>query len=194
MVMPANQSLHRRAVAILRDVPRLMSVLETARTLELPDWLLFSGAVYQPILNHLTGRDPEHGFKDYGLGYFDGSDLSYGGEDEIIRRAATVFDESVGGLAEVRNQARVHLWFEARFGHPYAPLSSTAEALTRFTSPTFAVGVRLESDGDLTIVAPFGLDDLFALRLRPRAGVEPAGFERTAASATSRWPELRMID
>ncbi len=35
-------------------------------------------------------------------------------------------------MVEVRNQARVHLWFEAHFGEPYTPLSSTAEALRRF--------------------------------------------------------------
>ena len=63
---------------------------------------------------------------------------------------------------EVRNQARVHLWFETKFREPYGPLSSTAEALERFASATFAVGVRLESDDRLQIEAPFGLADLRA--------------------------------
>jgi uncharacterized protein len=62
--------------------------------------------------------------------------------------------------------------------------------LSRFTSATFAVGVRLESDGRLHIEAPFGLADLFALRLRPNPRRQMFGFERTAASAISRWPEL----
>lgn len=41
-----------------------MRVMETARRLALPDWLIFSGAIYQPVLNHLTGRPPEFGLKD----------------------------------------------------------------------------------------------------------------------------------
>ena len=45
-------------------------------TLRLPDWLVFSGAVYQPVLNHLTGRPSYYGVKDYDLAYFDGADLS----------------------------------------------------------------------------------------------------------------------
>ncbi|HEY1432209.1 MAG TPA: nucleotidyltransferase family protein [Stellaceae bacterium] len=65
---------------------------------------------------------------------------------------------------EVRNQARVHVWFEGHFGEPYTPLSRTAEALERFVSPTFAVGVRLELDDRLHVAVPFGLADLFALR------------------------------
>jgi hypothetical protein len=90
-------------------------------------------------------------------------------------------------------KARVHLWFETRFGEPYTALSDTAEALARFTSTSFAVGVRLEADGELTVRAPFGLEDLFALRLRPNPTRKTAGFARTAQSALRRWPELIVV-
>lgn len=184
-----TRGLHDRLEAILRGAPSLMAVLATARDLDLPDWLVFSGAVYQPVLNHLTGRDADYGIKDYDLGYFD-PDTSYEAEDAVIRRVAAAFEPPLRELVEVRNQARVHLWFEGKFNEPYAPLARTAGALERFVSPLFAVGVRLESDDRLTVVAPFGLEDLFALRLRPNPTRPTNGFARTAASATARWPEL----
>jgi len=87
----------------------------------------------------------------------------------------------------------VHLWFEAKFGEPYGPLSCTAEALQRFTSATFAVGLRLEPEDRLHIEAPFGLADLFALRLRPNLRRQTVGFARTSAEVQRRWPEL-VID
>ena len=90
----------------------------------------------------------------------------------------------------IRNQARVHLWFEAKFSEPYGPLSCTAEALERFASATFAVGVRLESDDRLHIEAPFGLADLFALRLVPNPYRKTVGFDRASADVRRRWPEL----
>src|SRR5690606_19954924 len=121
----------------------LMQVLRTARALGLPDWMVFSGAVYQPVLNHLTGRAAEFGLKDYDLAYFDAADLSYEAEDVVIRRVAAACPPPLNELVEVRNQARVHLWFEDHFGEPYDPLGCSAEALERFTSATFAVGVRL---------------------------------------------------
>jgi hypothetical protein len=96
-------------------------------------------------------------------------------------------------MVEVRNQARVHLWFEAKFGEPYAPLSCTPEALERFASATFAVGVRLESDDRLHIAAPFGLADLFALRLVPNPYRKTVGFDRASADVRRRWPEV-VID
>jgi hypothetical protein len=186
-------SLAERLEAIVRAVPSTMTVLEKARDLDLPDWLVFSGAVYQPVLNHLTGRAPDYGIKDYDLGYFDPSDTSYAAEDAVIRRVAAAFESPLKEMVEVRNQARVHLWFEDKFGEGYAPLSHTAEALTRFVSPLLAVGVRLEGDGRLSILAPFGLDDLFALRLRPNPHRITQGFARTSASAKARWPEIEVV-
>lgn len=186
-----SQDLTARLETILRAAPSLMRVMETARELDLPDWLLFSGAIYQRALNHLTGRDPDYGIKDYDLGYFD-PDVSYEAEDAVIKRVAAAFEPPLRELVEVRNQARVHLWFEGKFGEPYAPLGFTAEALGRFTSATFAVGARLEPDGRMTIIAPFGLEDIFALRLRPNPTRKTNGFQRTAQAAQRRWPELTI--
>ncbi len=183
-----------RLEAILRRAPRLMQVLETARALDLPDWLLFSGAIYQRVLNALTGRDLDYGIKDYDLGYFDPADTSYEAEDRVIKRVAAAFAPPLRAAVEVRNQARVHLWFEGRFAEPYAPLADTAEALTRFVSPTFAVGARLEADGRMTLVAPFGLDDLFALRIRPNPGRTSPNYPAIAEAARRRWPELTVED
>lgn len=182
--------LEGRLEAILRASPSMMQVLRTTRDLDLPDWLIFSGAVYQRVLNHLTGRDADYGIKDYDLGYFDASDTSYEAEDAVIRRAAAAFEPPFDALVEVRNQARVHVWFEGKFGEPYAPLASSAEALERFVSATFAVGVRLEHDDAMRIFAPFGLDDLFAPRMRPNPFRKTNNFARTAAGLKARWPEL----
>ena len=121
--------LEARLERIVRAAPSLMQVLETACALDLPDWLIFSGAIYQRVLNHQTGRDPDYGIKDYDLGYHDAADISYEAEDVVIRRVAAAFEPPLRDLVEVRNQARVHVWFEGKFGEPYPPLSCSAEAL-----------------------------------------------------------------
>jgi hypothetical protein len=189
----SEREFRERLTAILHATPPLMQVLSVARHLCLPDWLVFSGAVYQPVLNHLTGRPLDYGIKDYDLGYFDASDLSYEAEDAVIRRVKAAFDEPLRSMVEVRNQARVHLWFEAKFGEPYSPLSCTAEALQHFASATFAVGIRLERDDRLHIEATFGLADLFALRVVPNPYRKTVGFDRAAADVRRRWPEV-VID
>ena len=102
-------TLEHRLEEIVRTGPTLMAVLTTARELDLPDWLIFSGAVYQRVLNSLTGRDLDYGIKDYDLGYHDASDISYEAEDAVIRRVAAAYRPPLDALVEVRNQARVHL-------------------------------------------------------------------------------------
>lgn len=178
--------------AILRANSRLMTVMELARDLALPDWLIVSGAVYQSVWNHLTRRDLSYGVKDYDLVYFD-PDTSWDAEDVFIKRAAAHFPPPFDALVEVRNQARVHLWFEGKFGEPYEPLTSSAESLTRFVAPAFSVGARLEADDSLTIEAPFGLEDLFAMHLRPNPLRGLArGWARATGSAKDRWPEVTV--
>jgi hypothetical protein len=189
----SEKEFRERLTAILHGTPPLMRVL-SARHLCLPDWLVFSGAVYQPVLNHLTGRPLDYGIKDYDLAYFDASDLSYEAEDPVIRRVKAAFDEPLRSMVEVRNQARVHLWFEGKFGEPYPPLSRTADALECFASATFAVGVQLEPDDQLHIEAPFGLADLFALRVVPNPYRKTVGFDRAAAGVRRRWPEVVIYD
>jgi hypothetical protein len=188
--------LETRLVDIIRGVPTTMQVLRTIRDLQLPDAMVFSGAVYQPVWNHLTGRAPDYGIKDYDVAYHDDSDTSYEAEDVVIQRVAAVFDEPLKSLVEVRNQARVHLWFEKKFGadEPYPPLLCSADALKRFVATAFCVGVRMEADERLSVFAPFGLEDLFALRLRPNPlRVKGAGgWERTTGSAQARWPEITV--
>jgi len=187
--------LEAELATIVRGDAGLMHVLKTVRALDLSDWRLVSGAVYQAVWNARTGRPAGYGVKDYDLAYFDGSDLSYEAEDVVIKRVAAAFDEPFRSQVEVRNQARVHLWFHNRFGEPYAPLPSTDEALGRFVAPTFAVGLRLEADDRLSIAAPFGLDDVFDLTIRPNPNRPLArGWAKAVDSARARWPELTVIE
>jgi len=186
-------SPEQRLEQIIRASPRVMTVLEGLREVGLPDHWLVSGGVYQTVWNALTGRDPDYGIKDYDAVYFD-PDPSWDAEDVWIKRVAAHFGPPLDALVEVRNQARVHLWFEGKFKEPYAPLTSGSHCLQRFVCPAFSVGVRLEEDGRLAIAAPFGLEDVFAMRLRPNPNRPLAtGWERVTTSARARWPECEIV-
>lgn len=193
--MTDSPDLTARLIEIVRADPGLMHVLRGVRDLDLPDWRVVSGAVYQSVWNARTGRPAGYGIKDYDLAYFDAADVSYDAEDVVIRRVAAAFDEPFRSQIEVRNQARVHLWFENRFGEPYEPLHSTDAALSRFVAPAFGVGVRLETDDAITVAAPFGLEDVFALTLRPNPHRPLAkGWSRAVENARARWPELTVVE
>ncbi|WP_341023412.1 nucleotidyltransferase family protein [Brevundimonas diminuta] len=187
-------TLEARLTEIVRADAGLMHVLTVMRKLDLPDWRLFSGAVYQAVWNAQTGRPVGYGIKDYDIGYFD-ADTSWDAEDAVIKRVAAAFKPPLRDQVEVRNQARVHLWFEGKFGEPYDPLTCTDDAPARFVAPAFAVGVRLEADDGLSVVAPFGLEDVFAMTIRPNPTRGLAkGWERVIANARGRWPEITVVE
>ena len=186
--------LEDRLKAIVRADPGLMQVMATVRGLGLNDWRIFSGAAYQAVWNAVTGREAGYGIRDYDLGYFD-PDTSWDAEDAVIRKVAAAFEPPLREMVEVRNQARVHLWFEGKFGEPYEDLTGTDEALGRFVAPAFAVGVRLEDDGAVSVAAPFGLEDVFNMVLRPNPNRPKAkGWAKAVENARTRWPEIRVVE
>jgi len=187
------QTQHDALEAIIRNSPLLMDVLRGMRALALPDTLLGSGAIYNTVWNVLTDRPPLTGIKDADVVYFDDSDLSYEAEDAAIRRAAAQFAD-LPIPVELRNQARVHIWFPQKFGTPYPQLKSSAEMMLYFASRTHAVAVRLEDDGRLGIFAPFGLDDIFSFRVTPNPALDNAATHAAkAARAKAVWPELTVV-
>jgi hypothetical protein len=178
---------------ILRADPVAWPAFEQARALGLPDWMIVSGAIYNTVWNALTGRPPGYGIKDIDLFYFDASDLSWEAEDAVIRRGETVFT----GLplpVEIRNQARVHLWYESRFGRQCPAYESSAHSLTCFASRSHAVGARLGDDDTLEIHAPFGLDDIFAMRVVPNHALDNRETHALKGErARTMWPEVTVL-
>jgi hypothetical protein len=190
--MPDASSHEDSLCAIIRIDEDLMHVLTHARSLVLPQWRLVAGCLYQTVWNHQTGRLRGTGIKDYDLIYFDERDLSWQAEDAVIKRAAHRFGAL--GPVEVRNQARVHLWFEQRFGMAYTPPHSADKALTRYASAVHAAGVRLEDDWRLDIVAPFGPDDLFNMIIRPnRALANGPSHNAKGQRVKAIWPQVTVL-
>lgn len=178
---------------IVRSSPLLMEVLAGLDDDTLPDHLLVAGAIYNLVWNRLTGRPDLTGINDIDVFYFDDSDLSYEAEDVVIQRLARRFAK-LPLPVQVRNQARVHLWFPQKFGIPFTPLGSSSEMLSLYASKTHSVGIRFEPDDTLRIVAPFGLDDIFSFRIVPnRVLMNKPAHEAKAARAKSVWPELTVV-
>jgi hypothetical protein len=117
-------------------------------------------------------------------------DLSWDAEDAVIGRAAELFVD-IPDLVEVRNEARVHLWYEQHFGVPAEPFTSTTDAVDNFASTTCCFAITQDSHGQLQVYAPHGYDDLLAQRMRPNPRLAPREvYERKAARWTKEWPGL----
>lgn len=183
----------QRFLADIRRSRYNRAILEAWEELALPDGWLVAGCLFQTVWNLRSGRAPEDGIKDCDLFYFDGDDLSAEGEARVQARADRILGP-LGVPVEVKNQARVHLWYQDWFGHPYPQLANSKQGIDRFLVPSTCVGVRRVA-GDDEIYVPNGLAILYAGVLAPNPLVPHLQlFRDKAASYRSRWHWLQVLD
>jgi uncharacterized protein len=194
------------AALILAD-PWRRSVLGAVRALALPDWAVGAGFVRNAVWDHLHGfaaptpparvssraglpktaagrnRPPD----DVDVLFFDPADDTRDREAALERQLAAALP---GVPWSVRNQARMH----RRNGD--RPYTDTEDAIRFWLETATCVAVRLEADGRLTVIAPFGLDDLMALRSGPtargREGYDAYLARMRAKDWPARWPKVRV--
>ena len=175
-------------VAMTNEVNR--EILKRLPSLGLDDVWLVSGSLFQTIWNVATGRAASYGIKDYDIFYFD-TDTSFEAEDAAIRRCAEAFAD-IGAEIELKNQARVHLWYEAKFGTAYPPLRSSCEGIDRFLAPACMVGIA--ADGK-SVYAPHGFADIESMTIRPNRAPNFSAerYKEKAARWMEKWPELTVL-
>ena len=173
--------------------PTVAAVLERAPSLGVSDWWLTAGVLFQSVWNGLTGRDPAAGVRDADLFYFD-PDTSWEAEDAVIRRGAELFAD-LPVPVEIRNEARVHLWYADRFGVPAAaPFRDCRDAIDAFAAVCCSYGVTVDAGGRLRVHAPYGYADLFDMVVRPNPGPAPRHvYEGKAVRWCSEWPQLTVL-
>lgn len=175
---------------ILRSDPVTWRALQESRALDLPDWWIVSGAVYNTVWNHLSGLPSGTGIKDIDLFYFD-PETSWEAEDRVIRLGMQHF--SADPPVEIRNQGRVHLWYRDHFGHPMRPFADCADGIRNFASTTHAVGVQLDDADTIAICAPFGLEAMFDMRMVPNTlNLNRKTHETKAERAKTIWSDLTI--
>lgn len=187
-----RMSTLERFVADVRANRCNRAILDRWEALGLPDGWLVAGCLFQTVWNLHDGAAPEAHIRDYDLFYFDGSDLSEPAEQRVQARVDAVLGD-LGIVAEAKNQARVHLWYEEHFGHPYPRLTSSRDGIDRFLVPATCVGLRRDGDGQPQLYAPHGLPLLYAGKLTPNPLTDHRDlFLAKARSYQARWPWLTI--
>jgi hypothetical protein len=178
----------------VRRNPVNAALLDRLPGLGLPDAWLVAGCLVQTLWNLRQGRPAGEGIKDYDIFYCDTADLSWEAEDRQIRRVAEALADLPARI-ELRNQARVHLWYAERFGPGYPALQSSRQGIDLFLIDCTRVAVQVGADGRPVVYAPSDADDLRNGVLRPNLlNHRPALFAAKAASYCERWPFLRVAE
>lgn len=183
-----------RLRTLIRSSPWVMDVLRAARACDLPDWLVGAGILRNLVWDEMHGGFDPANLRDVDVAFFDPGDLSTACEKEAESALRFRLPDVPW---DAKNEAAVHLWYERRFGVPVAPLTSSADAVGTWPETATAVAVRLYAAGELQVVAPCGLGDLFRgiCRRNPRrVTVEEYRLRLQRKRVAQRWPEVRIVD
>ena len=177
-----------QVLALIADDRWRMDVLRAARSLRLPDWAIGAGFVRSRVWDWLDGDRRATMPSDIDVLYFDPTNLSEAREAEFERRLSSLMPEAWS----VTNQARMH----AVNGD--GPYRSTEDALRNWLETPTCVAVRLDADDRLRLLAPWGLDDLFAMVVRPtpNGAARPDLYRRRIAGKgwDRIWPQIQVVD
>jgi hypothetical protein len=180
---------------IIASDPDIAALLAAMRTFDAPDLWLVSGVLFQTVWNVLEGRPRGHGILDIDLFYFD-SDTSEEAEDRWIKPATRHFAFAAREV-QLRNQARVHVWYPQKFGVPYPQLHCSCDGIRQFLMPACMIGIRPLLEGGFEIYAPLGLDDIFDRLIRPNPlwqGPRRPRYLEKAARYMRDWSSVRFAD
>lgn len=182
----------RALESILKKSPIVSKALNRAERLDLPNWYLGAGCIAQTVWNHLSSEEPAAHIKDLDLAYFDPNDLSEKSEARREEEVEALFRD-IPIKVDVKNQARVHLWYEEHFGHPIEPYPSIEAAISSWPTTATCIGVRMQRD-DLIVYAPYGLNDLFDMIARPnKVQITEAIYIKKVDRWKTCWPKLQII-
>ena len=150
--------LFRQLQSMVSSDSQRMHVLRLVRDLQLPDCWVAAGFVRSCVWDSMHQRSPSPLSHDIDVIWHDPLQATPE-RDAILESMLRERDGTLGW--SVKNQARMH---SRNADRPYL---SAPDAMRHWPETATAVGVRLGDQAEVEINAPFGLDDLFTLVVRP---------------------------
>ena len=164
-----------------------METLKVASMLSLPDWCLAAGFVRNMVWDQLHEFNEPTLLTDVDLIYFDPHNIDPDNDLQYERQLKKACDLPWS----VKNQARMHV------RNDDLQYASTSDAMSYWVEVETAIGARLNADGKIIIIAPFGVTTLFdkCITINEKR-IKRAEFKNRINEKCwlKIWPDLRVVD
>ncbi len=191
-----NSDIHTQ-IKLLENVIMSSEMINMAVTrakqLNIDNYYIGAGCVAQTVWNYLFDKPLEYGIKDIDFVYFDSMNIDHKSENKVIEQIKQLYSD-LSIEIDVKNQARVHLWYKDHFGYAIEPYTSIESAINTWPTTATAIGVRMEKNNEFKVYAPFGLNDLFGKIVRAnKAQITKQIYENKVSSWLDKWPDLIVM-
>ena len=145
----------KRLIEIIKHDTYIISILKVVEKLNLYDAWVCAGLIRNKVWDILHNTTTP--INDIDVIYFDASDTSWEMEKQLENELRVLLPNQPWS---VKNQARMHL----KGG--FNPFTSSYDGVAHFPETPTAIAVRL-CNKELEIMAPYGIQDLFEMKVRP---------------------------
>ena len=152
-----HQKLENELIETIENDTWMMDILKQVRRLKLNDCWIGAGFVRNKIWDKKHGKDRTK-LNDIDIIHYDTLNTSKA-YDLQIEDTLQALNANLNW--SVKNQSRMHI----RNGHK--PYTNCKEAISYWPETATAIAVRLNHENTIECIAPYGLEDLFNLKVIP---------------------------
>ena len=188
-----KQSQAQQLRQVIRESPWLIRALDALSNCGGECAYIGAGAIRNLLWDRLHGTVESAIPDDLDVVFFDANVKRGEAEETLLRKLRSKEPELPW---DVTNQAYVHHWYAEHLGFSVPPFDSLEDAIKAWPETATAIAARRDTRGEIHLVAPWGLDDLFGLVLRPSTTCkDPEAFEKRLVSKrfVKRWSRLRVV-
>ena len=186
----------KQAIFILKQNNELMDILDYIYKLNLPNFYIASGSIFQTIWNYYDNLPLNNNIKDIDIIYYNKDDISVEKDLEyydIINNYRLSKGYSFG--IDVSNEARMHLWKKEKLNIEIDPYINSEDAIGKWVATVNSIGLTKDEEG-LKIYAPYGLSDIYSKTIRPikHKSSNEEIYKKKVKSWSKRFNNLNVVD
>ncbi|MEK4536610.1 nucleotidyltransferase family protein [Peribacillus sp. FSL K6-1552] len=136
----------------------MMEILESAKSLNLPDWWICAGFIRSKVWDVLHDFSVRTTIPDIDVIYFDPTNIDKLEVKKIEKKLISLIPNIPWS---VKNEARMHV----KSNMP--PYSSSVDAISKFPETAIALGVKLDENDNVILAAPCGISDVINIEVKP---------------------------
>ncbi len=185
---------NEKIITIIKQNKDLISILDYIASLNLQNYYIAAGSIFQTIWNYYDKKPLNHNIKDIDIIYYDANNLSKEDEEKLEYKISQYF-QNMNYKFDVHNEARMHLWKKEKNNKNIKQYKNSEDAISQWIATVHAIGITKKND-DIEIYAPYGLSDIFSRTIRPikHKGNSKELYDNKVAVWKERFENLNIIE
>ena len=183
-------------INILKRNTNLMKVLDFIDSLNLSNYYIAAGSVFQTIWNYFDNVDLNNNIKDIDVIYYDKTNLDVNKDIEICNKIIDFCKKNnLDYEIDVSNEARMHLWKKEHENKDVLQYKNSEDAINYWIANIHAIGIT-KIKNKIYVYAPFGLSDIYSKTIRPIKHEYNSKelYDKKVKSWSSRFNNLNIVE